>query len=1579
MPTSAESWKAAIGAAGLATPAPVAARPVPKLKAKGNKRPTTVKPTAGAPRTTSAWDLAIKQSGLGGGSGKGVEAPKYGKLSLAGMDASRRYQGAATPKDEGWSLGGFLSNVGGDIKDIAFGLPGAVELGVKQVAGVTALPFALLPGSAGQAARGFAADRFKEVGSAFKDTAQQTVGNWNQVLHGNFKPLYEDPVFMGLDAASLVTGGQAAVLKGAKLGHAAGVAKVTEVAQDARVVKATKGVKLGKKKPVAGAKAKTVQNPYPGVEASAEILPTAAREGRYGFSNQPPVAPRPAWLRQAVEGIGDESLAAKMDKGQALADKTRKLANATGRSARYSSPIMLEREAWVNDLNKNQIAVSPQYAYQRRLRARTPVGRAVQAPFVRAGEALREPGVNLSKVPGIETVSAKLDSRLYKKASRQDQERAIVKGTQTLASAGVRDAADKIRRASKDVHESAAVVAHARGYFTARKINGKWHSPLEMRDMAIATARKNFEDFKANHSKNEPGWKENEETLKILEEIPDDLVTLEGDSKSVVRVREAAEAARKVGAKLTDAEVGHTGLSKRGWRNIEGERATMSQRILQGNAKFVENAGRSGRVVVPEAWSAMLEERGIRNVKKGSVRKKLVEAAEAGKNGVGHRARTWLLEHHPDRVKAVKTERQAQALFQEVADGTIKDGSGRTLKSTTGGRLIAEDASHALGAARNKAKRVERGYKKKTVLWRVTDGRGAASHWVPADDGGGVPKSLRDRGLRDGERLERAQVPEYSATKRQGDDGLVRALPPKVAERLPREGDIVVEAPSVKLGGSKVGKGGSADYGFRKALEPGGLMPDEAAKINRQLAPKRVVDEETGAVSYKDTAVNQVARQMLASGDYKLGSRLDVPASEIANKVIADVLDRRLRGKIPLDKNGLVDWDALEARLYKEPELRAALNNEDLLSTVPVDRGAIYIEDIAVGPLGRHKRVERDNGTGLSPVGGLPRVGSTEAKLASRLGQSHDASSILLTWDKVGKTVANHDFFGKVLNDFAVKNENGDLRVFDGTEAQRLDDKQWAVVSKRSMEPIEAALRDWNPQMGDNLGLEDVIGSTKAVDKNDLVYVVPREIGDEIRWQFSNPSTFLQHYDSFLGAWRGGVLSLAPRWYINNYIGNSLFYGMFTGGDLASLRAAKGARDKLPYEIEGNSLSQEGHFNPSEGLISRQDVTASKKLTNKYFRATEKAFRFNTKIEALVRRAAYIHAVKKVLKDEGKQPSNRGLGLSVEEKDARLVEAVAQAPEWMQREGMRMMKQWMGDYQGLSRFERNAVRRVIPFYSWIRVINTWLFGMPFRSPLRAEALSLVSRLGREAQGDRSYLPWWEQGRISLPGGFSLRTSGMNPLASVVESVSAATGNENAGIWDRVAQVMRAQGGGVAPPISAAVGAMTGKQLFGNRDYTAPLGFGGTVAPYGRDPQFRNAVTGQIDSSAVSGNPMEDILQTLPFMSLVRDAAAFGERPYDSATTLDLLRNRLFGGGDANDLYQPEQKNGGSGRNGIPGVNALLGMLGTPVYRNDDHQERLANWLREMQFQKDTRSNMFLKNRQRTNRSLLGGEDFSRVG
>jgi hypothetical protein len=363
----------------------------------------------------------------------------------------------------------------------------------------------------------------------------------------------------------------------------------------------------------------------------------------------------------------------------------------------------------------------------------------------------------------------------------------------------------------------------------------------------------------------------------------------------------------------------------------------------------------------------------------------------------------------------------------------------------------------------------------------------------------------------------------------------------------------------------------------------------------------------------------------------------------------------------------------------------------------------------------------------------------------------------------------------------------------------------------------------------------------------------------------------------------------------------------------------------------------------------------------------------------LVRRAAYIHAVKKILKDDGKSPSNKGLGLSTEEKDSRLVEAVAEAPEWVQREGMRMMKQWMGDYQGLSRFERNAVRRVIPFYSWIRVINTWLFGMPFRSPLRAEALSLVSRLGREAQGDRSYLPWWEQGRINLPGGLSLRTSGMNPLASLVESVSAATGNENAGVWDRVAQVMRAQGGGVAPPISAVVGAMTGKQLFGNRDYTAPLGFGGTVAPYGKDPQFRNAVTGQIDSSAVSGNPMEDILQTLPFMSLVRDAAAFGERPYDSATTLDLLRNRLFGGGDANDLYQPEQKNGGSGRNGIPGINALLGMLGAPIYRNDDHQERLANWLREMQFQKDTRANMFLKNRQRANRSLSGGEDFNRAG
>lgn len=1602
MTVAPDSWKAVVRDVAGAAP-PVRGR-TPRVRVTAaSRRPTTIHPTRGAPRKTSDWDKVLASFGARSG---GID-PGYNWKAVEA--AGRQDPRPSAPKDDGgFSIGGFLSNIGGDLKDIAFGLPGGIALGVRQAGAIAAAPFMLAPGGLGQAARNFERDTYNELWGAGKAVAGDIKHRWwDNVAHGNFRPLYDDPLISALDVASVASAGQLAPIKAAAASRALGAARVAKVAQDARVVKAAKGVRLGPQKPVKGVEGKAVeiQSPYPGNggnTVTARVTPAAGRIGKSSWLDGPrDAAVRPAWLRQVVEGVGDPALSRRLESGGKLASSFPRVAAQTGMAARYRPPIQLDEQDFINLVNKDgaitksgaEIKLPPKgpYStpgldYKRRPAPLTPGGRAVQAPFLKAGEKLRDPGERLSKVPGIEPLSGRLKERLYRKHARQIADEGQQAGTELLHEAGVRVGIGKIRKILHDPEAGAAFIGHAQGTFTAREINGVLETPLQIRERVIETATRNFEEHKKLNIKNEAAWKENERQLELLRKIPDELITLEGNSKRVTKLREAVDAAREIGPKLVDSATDVSGLSKVKWRDVEKERRTLSQRVLLGGAKHVDDAGPDGRVVVPEVHDRFKDEHGVEYVSGESVAATLRGAIDSAHNGPGHYAQQWLRTHQPQQIKRIleienplERERAAFKLYDNLANGRLRTRDGEHARP---GEMI--DAQEVVKRANNYGEEVKYARTHKETLWRVRGPRGA-THWVPSDAGSPnrPPSALTRRGdLKPDERYERVDVPSAVAQKYQSPgSGLIQGLPPghlavNNVSHVPRNGGTGRYALDVsgvgvrRVVGPKTPKGAPRPYGLAPSLREGGLLPEAKAAIHEKLAPKRELAPDGETVITVDPEVNKLAREILENPDFKLTKDSRFPTREtdegdLALWVIDRAANKRMLNKIPLDKDGNIEWEVLTKKIVEDPFLRRLFNSPEYLSKVPVDEGAVYVKHTAVDAPGQKSAVDKANEIGQPPVGPVDPVQKTQASLASRYGENFDPKTLLATWDNISKSYGNKQFFEGFLNTFAAKTTEGGIRSFDAHEASRLDPKKWATIPVNQVQNIEHAIESWNPQMGSTIPFDGKISFRP--DKLDLkggdVYVVPRAAGTEIQWAFKNPHWVLQKYDSFLQAWRAGILALAPRWLINNYAGNSLFLGLFTGGDLSALRAAKGSRDLLPHEIEGNTFSGQAHFDPTESLISKNDLGQTKKLSRRYFRVTEGVFRVNAGVEGGFRRAAYIHAVKTLLNREGLGVRTRGLGLTPEEKASRMVEAVAQAPDYIKREGMRNMKQWMGDYQGLTQFERQVMRRVIPFYSWIRVINTWVFGMPFRSPLRAEALSLISQLGRAAQGDRSYLPWWEQGRIELPGGFSLRTSGINPLASVMETVSAVTGNEEAGLWDRVAMGVRAQGGGLTPPLAALGGMLYGRQAFGNRPYTAPPGYGGTVTPFGGEPQYVNSVTGQIESRATPGNPMEEIAQMLPFVPLIRDALSFDQRPYDSASTLDLLRNRLLGQGDPNQLYQPEPSNGGSGRNKIPVLSGVSSVLGAPIYKNNKQQEKAKNWAREVKFLKDQRAQWRLQGRQ----------------
>ena len=753
---------------------------------------------------------------------------------------------------------------------------------------------------------------------------------------------------------------------------------------------------------------------------------------------------------------------------------------------------------------------------------------------------------------------------------------------------------------------------------------------------------------------------------------------------------------------------------------------------------------------------------------------------------------------------------------------------------------------------------------------------------------------------------------------------------------------------------------------------------------NAQLAVELV---RTGAVSW-----GSLSPKLLKRGD----------GDSVVLGIIGQAVEERLKGKLPLNVDGTVDWEALDKLLKDTSDprnvaLREALNAERLLSRVPtVD--AVYVRDTAIGVRSRRKSDKQKRKQAVSGFGQMVPIVRTTGTLSARAAQQIGTQPVLRTWDEISRGLANQQFMGTLLERFAARTEFGQIAVLTEAAAKNLGD-DWGFIPVSDFERAEARLLTGNDSSGFAPGsgtkiAADRVSDTVSSGERTLVYVFPKPVAEHVAWLFRNPSQWQIYYDSFLEAWRGGVLALAPRWFINNFVGNTVFYGMFTGFDLQAFRAAKnsrtGARDRLPYAIEGNTFSTQGtdrrRFNQSadpketlgeanleasSGLLSATDLgERSNRFSALYFRATDGAFRLNQRLEGRIRRAGYIHAATRLMRENGQLPSGLTGRLKRSQSDAELVDSIASMSKFEVQESLREMRQWFGDYSNLSDFERNVVRRVIPFYSWLRVINTWLFGLPFRSPLRAEALALATQIELHARGDVSYLPWWEQGRIDLPGGYKLRTSGSNPFASVVEPI-LAMGYENMGWNQRVVEGMRGLGGGISPPLSAVVGGLTGRNLFGDRDYTAPPDYGGAITPYGSEPQFYNSITGQYESRSVPPPIFEQILQMAPLVPQIRAIASFDKRPYDTAGTAEILGNRLLGIGDENQLYQPPPKGGGSGREKLPGLGPLLGYGGFPVYSADRTQEINYDWRRGLRAARANTSQQRLLKRQATARRKGG--------
>jgi hypothetical protein len=421
-------------------------------------------------------------------------------------------------------------------------------------------------------------------------------------------------------------------------------------------------------------------------------------------------------------------------------------------------------------------------------------------------------------------------------------------------------------------------------------------------------------------------------------------------------------------------------------------------------------------------------------------------------------------------------------------------------------------------------------------------------------------------------------------------------------------------------------------------------------------------------------------------------------------------------------------------------------------------------------------------------------------------------------------------------------------------------------------------------------------------------------------------------FDKALNLWKGALLALSPRWYVNNTFGLALQYSVMTGGDFAALVKANRMSPQIRRAMESRSP------NTVKDTLA-DDLTGGKDIP----RAIEFGFKTNAKLEEFWRRAAYYNRAKRAIRDEG--------GKFRKMSDAEIARAIEKMPESMIREIVRDVDFFIGNYRKFTKPEREIVKRVIPFYSWMRVIARLTFVLPFRSPLRAQAMALLETASTAGinPNDKS-LPYYARGAIRV-GDTAVPTWGLNPWQTMAGSIVAAGEESPSGAFAQEAL------GWMRPEFQFGAERATGINAFGRGVITPP----GT-APFGQDPSNYNPIGAGVTRQAPRVPFKEALIQAaFPGQVQVLRKIAQGDRQaYDQVETPELVGDllRRIGGGERNEkLYAKKRPRAGRAPTS---ANVYSAWFGVPIYSHNDQavireaNKKLADYKKQLRKRENSR-------------------------
>lgn len=371
------------------------------------------------------------------------------------------------------------------------------------------------------------------------------------------------------------------------------------------------------------------------------------------------------------------------------------------------------------------------------------------------------------------------------------------------------------------------------------------------------------------------------------------------------------------------------------------------------------------------------------------------------------------------------------------------------------------------------------------------------------------------------------------------------------------------------------------------------------------------------------------------------------------------------------------------------------------------------------------------------------------------------------------------------------------------------------------------------------------------------VYRVPKRYAQVYKREFSRVSPVSRlMFDKPTDVWRAFTLKFRPAWTVNNIVGQHILFAMHHAGPagaIAYLHALKLSKDgdaklrkiaalhiplpsgwgrtvgraidEIAPELHGSGfatsqvrITDPGLYRPVLDRSAAARAARRLGMTAKAPYVAVKSFGdanawLNAHIaDNLPRDAAFLtHARPHIRAIQAEAKKLEGVNLTLQDairklgNDRPLVEKLV---DQTLRE--------LGDFSNMGHIERTVLRRIIPFYSWFKVITQLTARYARDYPARINMLRAIENFTTEKDAE---LPSWLEGAIPLGpavGGVQpmLSTAGINPFETIVQL--AETGKS---LVSGKPQFGTANPGGLLNPfLQSAITGLSNRDLFSGSDY-----------------------------------------------------------------------------------------------------------------------------------------------------------------